>query len=100
MIQRNFIDCIGSEKDFESLVYFLKMKADFLRYKSQVATEETVDACLNEVSNVYGKAYDIDIHPGSPIRLGMIYNYCIFLADSMKNKPEAIKFMERAISDA
>ena len=54
MVQRNFIDGVkGNENDQEPAVYFIKMKADFLRYKCIVADEENIDGYISECGAVY-----------------------------------------------
>lgn len=76
------------------------MKADYVRYKSQCADEEHKDAIISEAMGIYSKAYDIELHPSSPVRLSLIENFAVFYAEEMKNLPEAIRTIDKGITEA
>lgn len=42
----------------------------------------------------------LQVHQGSPTRLGLLLNYAIFNAEVLKNINEAVKLSEKAINES
>lgn len=92
---------IDSGEPCEGLAFFYKMKGDFYRYIAEVYSPcKRLDEIIKNADEAYKKSMAVKIHAGSQVKLNCALNQSIFLADLMKNVPEAIKTCERAISDS
>lgn len=91
---------IGSTSfdDLESKIFFLKMKADYLRYKAEVEpTEEIVkgsEGCYVEAMKLAS-----GIKSTNPVRLGLSLNYSVYLYEISKKGSEAIDVAKRAFDE-
>ena len=94
---------VPSATDSESKVFFLKIKADYYRYKCEYATgKEFVEAC-SKAEKVYKEAYELankDIPISSSTRLGLSLNYSVFFYEIKGLKEEACNIAKNAFDEA
>jgi 14-3-3 protein epsilon len=94
---------VPSATDSESKVFFLKLKADYYRYKCEYTTgKEFVEAC-SKAEKVYKEAYELankDIPISSSTRLGLSLNYSVFFYEIKGLKEEACNIAKNAFDEA
>jgi len=79
-----------SKTDVESSVFYRKMKGDYYRYLSEVATGDERKDVLKSSAEAYEGAFDLarsDLSPTHPIRLGLALNFSVFYYE-IQNSPE------------
>ena len=94
---------IPSASDSETKVFFLKLKADYFRYKCEFAVGKEFDEACSKAEKVYKEAYDIankDIPISSSTRLGLTLNYSVFFYEIKGLKEEACKIAKNAFDEA
>ena len=70
------------EDDYPAQIFYLKLKADYLRYYGEVATEEEFEKYKKTCKDSYEKAYELckdHLEPTSPLYLSVALNYSVFL---------------------
>ncbi len=81
---------IPSASTCEAAVFYLKMKADYLRYLSEFKTEADRKDAAEKTLMAYGAAQDkalAELPSTNPIRLGLALNFSVFYYEVM-NQPE------------
>jgi 14-3-3 protein epsilon len=67
--------------DADSKVFFLKMKGDYFRYRSEYVEDATLQKVKEGATQAYTQATDIaqkELKTTNPIRLGLSLNYSVF----------------------
>ena len=70
------------EDDHDAKIFYLKLKADYLRYYGETASEEDFEEKKKECRDSYQEAYDLcknKLEPTSPLYLSVALNYSVFL---------------------
>ena len=70
------------EEDYAAKIFYLKLKADYLRYYGETATEKEFEKDLEVCRESYDKAYQLCkeyLEPTSPLYLSVALNYSVFL---------------------
>ena len=70
------------EDDHDAKIFYLKLKADYLRYYGETASEEDFKEKKKECKASYKEAYDLCneyLEPTSPLYLSVALNYSVFL---------------------
>ena len=70
------------EDDYDAKIFYLKLKADYLRYYGETASEEDFKEKKEECQHSYEEAYklcDEHLEPTSPLYLSVALNYSVFL---------------------
>ena len=91
-----------SSDNYESSVFYLKMKGDYMRYIAEVAVEQRSDA-VKSSKDSYQAAYDVakaNMPPTHPIRLGLALNFSVFHYEIEDNKEEACSLAKDAFDKA
>ena len=94
---------IPTASDSETKVFFLKLKADYFRYKCEFAVGKEFDEACSKAEKVYKEAYDTankDIPISSSTRLGLTLNYSVFFYEIKGLKEEACKIAKNAFDEA
>ena len=89
--------------DIENKVFYLKLKADFMRYKCEISYEKELDDIISKTEKIYKEANDIankELMISNSTRLGLALNYSVFFYDIKKMKEEAINIAKNAFDDA
>lgn len=87
----------------DSQVFFLKMKGDYLRYKSEIATGEYLAEVSQQAHESYHQAMNIaneSLPPTNPTRLGLYLNYSVFCFEILNERSRAIEMGKRAFDEA
>ena len=89
--------------DIENKVFYLKLKADFMRYKCEISYGKELDDIISKTEKIYKEANDIankELMISNSTRLGLALNYSVFFYDIKKMKEEAINIAKNAFDDA
>ena len=89
--------------DIENIVFYLKLKADFMRYKCEISYGKELDDIISKTEKIYKEANDIankELMISNSTRLGLALNYSVFFYDIKKMKEEAINIAKNAFDDA
>ena len=88
---------LPSVNEYESKVFYLKLKGDYFRYKSEVSINEEYSRSIILAEKNYFEALELS-ERHLPItdqnRLGLILNFSIFHYECKKNKDDAIKLSQ------
>ncbi|KAF7711366.1 14-3-3 protein beta/alpha-A [Silurus meridionalis] len=87
----------------ESKVFYLKMKGDYYRYLSEVASSSDKSDTVASSSNAYQVAFDIsktDMQPTHPIRLGLALNFSVFYYEIQNEPQKACGLAKTAFDEA
>lgn len=87
----------------DSRVFFLKMKGDYLRYKAEIAKEETIEEISQNAHKAYESALQIatsSLSKTNPTRLGLILNYSVFCFEILNHKNKAVEMGKQAFDEA
>ncbi|KPP61608.1 14-3-3 protein eta-like [Scleropages formosus] len=92
-----------TDAQFESKVFYLKMKGDYYRYLAEVATGEKRAAVVESSEAAYKEAFDISkehMQPTHPIRLGLALNFSVFYYEIQNAPEQACQLAKQAFDDA
>ena len=70
------------EDDYSAKIFYLKLKADYLRYYGETVSEEQFEKYIKQCRDSYDKAYQLCkeyLEPISPLYLSVALNYSVFL---------------------
>uniref|UniRef100_A0A1A8GY39 Tyrosine 3-monooxygenase/tryptophan 5-monooxygenase activation protein, beta polypeptide n=1 Tax=Nothobranchius korthausae TaxID=1143690 RepID=A0A1A8GY39_9TELE len=87
----------------ESKVFYLKMKGDYFRYLSEVASGNTKQETVQNSQNAYQEAFDIskkEMQPTHPIRLGLALNFSVFYYEILNSPDRACRLAKEAFDNA
>ncbi|XP_076847689.1 14-3-3 protein beta/alpha-B-like isoform X2 [Brachyhypopomus gauderio] len=87
----------------ESKVFYLKMKGDYHRYLSEVASAEEKPKTVENSETAYKDAFDIskkEMQPTHPIRLGLALNFSVFFYEILNNPDKACNLAKTAFDEA
>uniref|UniRef100_A0A8C6KR41 Tyrosine 3-monooxygenase/tryptophan 5-monooxygenase activation protein beta n=1 Tax=Nothobranchius furzeri TaxID=105023 RepID=A0A8C6KR41_NOTFU len=87
----------------ESKVFYLKMKGDYFRYLSEVASGNTKQETVQSSQNAYQEAFDIskkEMQPTHPIRLGLALNFSVFYYEILNSPEQACSLAKQAFDEA
>ncbi|MBN3272654.1 143G1 protein, partial [Polyodon spathula] len=92
-----------NDSQFESKVFYLKMKGDYYRYLAEVATGEKKAAVVESSEASYKEAFEISkehMQPTHPIRLGLALNFSVFYYEIQNAPEQACHLAKQAFDDA
>ncbi|KAK7915683.1 hypothetical protein WMY93_011444 [Mugilogobius chulae] len=87
----------------ESKVFYLKMKGDYYRYLSEVASGDNKRETVENSQKAYQEAFDIskkDMQPTHPIRLGLALNFSVFYYEILNSPEQACTLAKQAFDEA
>uniref|UniRef100_A0A8D3CM70 Tyrosine 3-monooxygenase/tryptophan 5-monooxygenase activation protein, beta polypeptide a n=1 Tax=Scophthalmus maximus TaxID=52904 RepID=A0A8D3CM70_SCOMX len=87
----------------ESKVFYLKMKGDYFRYLSEVASGDSKKDTVENSQQAYQNAFDIskkDMQPTHPIRLGLALNFSVFYYEILNSPEQACALAKQAFDEA
>uniref|UniRef100_S4S0H9 Tyrosine 3-monooxygenase/tryptophan 5-monooxygenase activation protein gamma n=1 Tax=Petromyzon marinus TaxID=7757 RepID=S4S0H9_PETMA len=88
---------------YESKVFYLKMKGDYFRYLAEVATGEKRDHVVSNSEKAYKEAYEVSkeqMMPTHPIRLGLALNFSVFYYEIQNAPEQACQLAKTAFDEA
>ncbi|XP_072305816.1 14-3-3 protein beta/alpha-1-like [Eucyclogobius newberryi] len=87
----------------ESKVFYLKMKGDYYRYLSEVASGDDKKETVGHSQEAYQQAFDIskaEMQPTHPIRLGLALNFSVFYYEILSSPEKACSLAKTAFDEA
>lgn len=94
---------IPNSKDFETKVFYLKVKGDYFRYKAEFSVAKDYDVACLQAEKAYKDGYEIaekNIPIFSSTRLGLALNYSVFYYEIKVMKEEAIHVARTTFEEA
>ena len=94
---------VPAAKEPESKVFYLKLKADYFRYRAEFTTGQEHEAATDGAEQAYKDAYDVaqkHLEISSPIRLGLALNFSVFYFEIKMMKEEACQIAKNAFEEA
>uniref|UniRef100_A0A8B9J523 Tyrosine 3-monooxygenase/tryptophan 5-monooxygenase activation protein, beta polypeptide b n=3 Tax=Astyanax mexicanus TaxID=7994 RepID=A0A8B9J523_ASTMX len=94
---------IPNASQAESKVFYLKMKGDYYRYLSEVASGESKTTTVDNSQKAYQDAFEIskkDMQPTHPIRLGLALNFSVFYYEILNSPEKACNLAKTAFDEA
>ncbi|XP_040272402.1 14-3-3 protein eta [Bufo gargarizans] len=88
---------------YESKVFYLKMKGDYYRYLSEVGSGDRKRSVTEASEAAYKEAFEISkehMQPTHPIRLGLALNFSVFYYEIQGNPEQACLLAKQAFDDA
>ena len=89
--------------DIENKIFYLKLKADFLRYKCEISYSKELEENIIKTEKIYKEATDMankELNINNSTRLGLALNYSVFYYEIKKAKEEAINIAKNAFDEA
>ncbi len=94
---------IPNANDVENKVFYLKLKADYYRYKCEFANGKEFDEACDNAEKVYKEAYELS-NKEMPItnstRLGLDLNFSVFYYEIKGLKEEACTIAKNAFDES
>ncbi|XP_061731004.1 14-3-3 protein beta/alpha-1-like [Nerophis ophidion] len=87
----------------ESKVFYLKMKGDYYRYLSEVASGDSKKETVGHSEEAYHSAFEIsktDMQSTHPIRLGLALNFSVFYYEILNSPDKACGLAKQAFDEA
>uniref|UniRef100_A0A8C1PWY3 Tyrosine 3-monooxygenase/tryptophan 5-monooxygenase activation protein, beta polypeptide b n=1 Tax=Cyprinus carpio TaxID=7962 RepID=A0A8C1PWY3_CYPCA len=84
-------------------VFYLKMKGDYFRYLSEVASGESKTTTVENSQKAYQDAFEIskkEMQPTHPIRLGLALNFSVFYYEILNSPENACHLAKTAFDEA
>jgi 14-3-3 protein beta/theta/zeta len=94
---------IPKAQHHESKVFYLKMKGDYFRYLTEVATGDKRTDVVDKSQQAYEEAFGIaksKMQPTHPIRLGLALNFSVFYYEILNAPDKACQLAKQAFDDA
>ncbi|XP_055070108.1 14-3-3 protein beta/alpha-A [Misgurnus anguillicaudatus] len=94
---------IPNASQAESKVFYLKMKGDYYRYLSEVASGESKKTTVDNSQKAYQEAFEIskkEMQPTHPIRLGLALNFSVFYYEILNTPEQACSLAKTAFDEA
>uniref|UniRef100_A0A7N8XEX5 14-3-3 protein beta/alpha-1-like n=2 Tax=Mastacembelus armatus TaxID=205130 RepID=A0A7N8XEX5_9TELE len=94
---------IANASAAESKVFYLKMKGDYYRYLSEVASGDNKKETVENSQEAYKQAFEIskgEMQPTHPIRLGLALNFSVFYYEILNNPDKACSLAKTAFDEA
>ncbi|XP_008319056.1 14-3-3 protein beta/alpha-A [Cynoglossus semilaevis] len=94
---------IANASQSESKVFYLKMKGDYFRYLSEVASGDSKKDTVDNSQLAYQNAFEIskkDMQPTHPIRLGLALNFSVFYYEILNSPEQACALAKQAFDEA
>ncbi|KAM7375908.1 hypothetical protein PAMP_005669 [Pampus punctatissimus] len=94
---------IGNSTNFESKVFYLKMKGDYYRYLAEVASGDDKTKTIENSQQAYQEAFDIsktEMDSTHPIRLGLALNFSVFYYEILNSQEKACTLAKKAFDEA
>ena len=94
---------IPNATDVENKVFYLKLKADYYRYKCEFANGKEFDEACDNAEKVYKEAYEIsnkEMSITNSTRLGLDLNFSVFYYEIKGLKEEACTIAKNAFDES
>lgn len=92
LIDDHILPSLTENSDLEVIIFYFKLKADYLRYLTEVTYGEEKQEAAEKTKETYHQAYSLaeeNLPITSSTRLGLILNFSLFLWEILEMKREA-----------
>lgn len=102
VIDKYILNSEDVKNNKESVIFFLKMKGDYYRYKAEVEQGEDLKLSTQGAEASYGSAFNLaeGLAPTSPVKLGLALNYSVFLYEILKKIGDACELAKNSFDMA
>lgn len=90
-------------KDAETKVFYLKLKGDYFRYKSEYAIGAEFESATSQAEKAYKEAFELaerEIPIANSTRLGLALNFSVFYYEIKSMKEEACNIARNSFEEA
>jgi 14-3-3 protein epsilon len=94
---------VPNAKDSETKVFYLKLKADYYRYRAEFTSDQENAKAMAEAEKAYKDAYEVaekDIPISSSTRLGLALNFSVFYYEIKGLREEACQIAKNAFEES
>jgi len=94
---------VPSAKDSENKVFYMKLKADYYRYRAEFSIGKEHDENTTRAENTYKAAFEIaekELPISNSTRLGLALNYSVFYYEICNRREEACTISKNAFEGA
>jgi 14-3-3 protein epsilon len=94
---------IPGAKDYETKVFYLKLKGDYYRYRAEFTKDKENEQATNQAEKAYRDAYELAekyIAISSSTRLGLALNFSVFYYEIKNLKDEACQIAKNAFEES
>jgi 14-3-3 protein epsilon len=94
---------VPGAKDSETKVFYLKLKADYFRYRAEFTVDQENQKAVAQAEKAYRDAYEIsekDIPISSATRLGLALNFSVFYYEIKGMREEACTIAKHAFEES
>jgi len=102
---KNVIDkyLLPNAQDPESKVFYLRLKADHIRYLCEISKDKEYAKAIEETEKIYREAYEIankELPVINNARIGLCLNFSVFCYEVKGDKKEGCKIAKKAFEDS
>lgn len=93
----------SNENDFHEIIFYKKLRADYLRYFSEVSNQDEFSNCVEVCEESYRIAYDMckeKLTPHDTLTLSLALNYSIFAYFILDDTKKAFDIADNATKEA
>jgi 14-3-3 protein epsilon len=92
----------ADKEDIFSTIFYKKLKADYLRYYAEVASEDVFTTIVEKCEDIYKEVYNIcaDLEPHNPLALSVSLNYSIFIYFILDDTYRAYELADKSYKSA
>ena len=90
------------DKDKESKIFYLRLKADHYRYLCEISNEKELENNLNQAEKYYKEAYDLankELNLINNERIGLALNFALFYYEIKGNKKEGYNIAKNCFEE-
>jgi 14-3-3 protein epsilon len=89
-------------EDINAIIFYKKLRADYLRYYSEVAGEEIFTSTVEKCEEIYKEAYNMcnELEPHNVLTLSVALNYSIFVYFIIDDTHKAYDIADKAYKNA
>ena len=97
------LEKVSNLKDDFSILYLMKLHADFLRYSIEYTHGQIKRKLIADCEKAYNLATVFSMEKFQPIfhlKLGLILNRAIFIKKHLKNTQEAVRLLQECVKNS
>lgn len=94
---------VPNAKDFETKVFYLKLKGDYYRYRGEFTSGKEFETATNQAEKAYKDAHEVaekNLPIQNSIRLGLALNFSVFYYEIKMLREEACNIAKNAFEEA
>jgi 14-3-3 protein epsilon len=102
LLNKHLIPTVEKSQQYESVVFYYKMKGDYHRYLAESTSGEFRTSAADSALKAYKLAMEAadNLPPTNPIRLGLALNFSVFYYEILNSPESAVDLAKRAFDNA